>query len=162
MCLMKKMCKIVNIFFYIFVITFSSGIQVLTFIWTNLDFFYLKIVCVSFGWILPNVLEKRYKQLRFAYSYTNILAKIRESLTLIRERYALIREKKFETPMGFVYIHDKWRKQIQSYRYSHKQTFVSTYSLHQSAKRWKKKRIQLLNYRFFQSFLLSFSLFQSD
>ena len=48
----EKIVKIVYVFFY-FAITFSSEIQVLNFIWTNLDSFFVKLLCVYFGWFWP-------------------------------------------------------------------------------------------------------------
>ena len=64
---LEEKIKIVKIFFY-FAITFSSGIQVLTFIWTNLDSFYLKkLEWKKFEWILPNVLEKSCSFFTFLY-----------------------------------------------------------------------------------------------
>ena len=62
MFLRKKLFKTVNIFFF-FALTFSFGIQVLTFNWTKLDSFYLKIhvLRVNFGWILPRFWRKDMK-----------------------------------------------------------------------------------------------------
>ena len=39
------------------------------------------------------VLENRYENSRFLYTYTNILALIRERYAFIRESYALLRDK---------------------------------------------------------------------
>ena len=64
MFLRKKLLKTVNIFFN-FAITFSFGIQVLTFNRTKLDSFHLKIhiIRVNFGWILSQFWRKVMKML---------------------------------------------------------------------------------------------------
>ena len=88
-----KLFKTVNIFFY-FAITFSFGIQVLTFISTKLDSFQLKqkihVLRVNFGWVLQRFWRK--ENSRFAHFHTNSFALICESFAFIRESNALFRE----------------------------------------------------------------------
>ena len=79
----EKIVKIVYVFFY-FAITFSSEIQVLNFIWTNLDSFFRKITLCKFWMILPN----RYENSPFAQFYTNSFAFVRESYACISECFA--------------------------------------------------------------------------
>ena len=61
----------------------------------------------------PTVLEKRYKNSRFAYFYTNSFALFRESYALIcegyawiRESYALIRERFAFIRESILFIHE--------------------------------------------------------
>ena len=44
---------IIKFLLFYFTIIISSEMQALTFILTNLDFFYQRLLCENFGWILP-------------------------------------------------------------------------------------------------------------
>ena len=108
----EKMFMVVNIFFY-FTITFSSGIQMLVFIWTNLDSFYRTILCVNFGWMLLNGSGEKLWKFYFAHFNTNSFALISESYAFFRESYAFIRESLALIHERFALIREKYFFSLQ-------------------------------------------------
>ena len=100
------MVKTVIIFFY-FAITFSFGIQVLTFIKTNLiEFFIPKITLCKFWMNFASVLEKMWK-----FSLCKLLyQQFREYTRKFRENYAWIREKHSLFHESFKFIRESFAK----------------------------------------------------
>ena len=58
----------------------------------NLHSFFLKILCVNCGLILPNVLQKRHKKFSFCIFLYQIFVLIRESYAFVRESYSFNRD----------------------------------------------------------------------
>ena len=103
-CSWGKNCLKLSIYFSILLLLFPLAYKCSpSFELIKLNFFYLKILCVNFGWILPRfwrkdmnilALHNSFALIRESYAFIReSYAFIRESLALIRESYALIREK---------------------------------------------------------------------